>query len=160
MPWTRRTGRGWQRLTAQLATGCSSSGNDLFVTNTERLQRGIETRCGNSILIKLNQIGTLSETMAAIRMAQKAGYGGGLPPFGGTEDTTIADLAVAMGAGADQNRRAEPERTGREIQPPAAYRRGTRLRRPLAPACLLLSRDSICFFKPGWPGRNGSKKPE
>lgn len=85
---------GWQRLTAQLGDRVQLVGDDLFVTNTERLQKGIETRCGNSILIKLNQIGTLSETMAAIRMAQKAGYTAVVSHRSGeTEDTTIADLA-------------------------------------------------------------------
>lgn len=103
---------GWQRLTAQLGDRVQLVGDDLFVTNTERLQKGIETRCGNSILIKLNQIGTLSETMAAIRMAQKAGYTAVVSHRSGeTEDTTIADLAVAMGAG--QIKTGAPSRSER-----------------------------------------------
>ena len=72
-------------------------GDDLFVTNTKRLRRGIELGCGNSILIKLNQIGTVSETLDAIRMAHQAGYTAiASHRSGETEDTTIADLAVAM----------------------------------------------------------------
>ena len=72
-------------------------GDDLFVTNTKRLRRGIELGCGNSILIKLNQIGTVSETLDAIRMAHQAGYTAiASHRSGETEDTTIADLAVAL----------------------------------------------------------------
>ena len=72
-------------------------GDDLFVTNTKRLGRGIELGCGNSILIKLNQIGTVSETLDAIRMAHQAGYTAiASHRSGETEDTTIADLAVAL----------------------------------------------------------------
>ena len=72
-------------------------GDDLFVTNTERLEKGIRLGCGNSILIKLNQIGTVSETLDAIKMAHKAGYTAiASHRSGETEDTTIADLAVAL----------------------------------------------------------------
>ena len=75
-------------------------GDDLFVTNTERLQRGIKEGIANSILIKVNQIGTLSETLAAIEMAKKAGYTAVISHRSGeTEDTTIADIAVATNAG-------------------------------------------------------------
>ena len=78
-------------------TGYSLSGDDLFVTNTERLQKGIESGCGNCILIKLNQIGSVSETLEAIKMAHKAGYTAvSSHRSGETEDTTIADLAVAL----------------------------------------------------------------
>ena len=75
-------------------------GDDLFVTNTERLKQGIDNGCGNSILIKLNQIGTISETMDAIKMAHSAGYTAIVSHRSGeTEDTTIADLAVALNTG-------------------------------------------------------------
>ena len=103
---------GWKRLTARMGKNIQLVGDDLFVTNTERLRKGIETGCGNSILIKLNQIGTLSETMAAIRMAQKAGYTAVVSHRSGeTEDTTIADLAVAMCAG--QIKTGAPSRSER-----------------------------------------------
>ena len=88
---------GWQKLTAELGDKVQLVGDDLFVTNTERLSKGIELGCGNSILIKLNQIGSVSETLEAIKMAHKAGYTAiSSHRFGETEDTTIADLAVAL----------------------------------------------------------------
>ena len=87
---------GWQKLTAELGDKVQLVG-DLFVTNTERLSKGIELGCGNSILIKLNQIGSVSETLEAIKMAHKAGYTAiSSHRSGETEDTTIADLAVAL----------------------------------------------------------------
>ena len=103
---------GWQKLTAELGDKVQLVGDDLFVTNTERLSKGIELGCGNSILIKLNQIGSVSETLEAIKMAHKAGYTAiSSHRSGETEDTTIADLAVALntcqiktGAPSDQNR--------------------------------------------------------
>lgn len=91
---------GWATLTARLGEKLQLVGDDLFVTNTEILQRGIETGVANSILIKVNQIGTLTETLAAIAMAQQAGFTVVVSHRSGeTEDTTIADLAVATGAG-------------------------------------------------------------
>lgn len=88
---------GWQRLTAELGDRVQLVGDDLFVTNTKRLVKGIEMGCGNSILIKLNQIGSVSETLEAIKMAHKAGYTAiSSHRSGETEDTTIADLAVAL----------------------------------------------------------------
>ena len=88
---------GWQKLTAELGYKVQLVGDDLFVTNTERLSKGIELGCGNSILIKLNQIGSVSETLEAIKMAHKAGYTAiSSHRSGETEDTTIADLAVAL----------------------------------------------------------------
>lgn len=91
---------GWKKITAELGKKVQLVGDDLFVTNTERLARGIEKKCGNSILIKLNQIGTVSETMDAIKMAHKAGYTAIVSHRSGeTEDTTIADLAVALNCG-------------------------------------------------------------
>ena len=88
---------GWQILTKELGGKVQLVGDDLFVTNTERLQKGIRLGCGNSILIKLNQIGSVSETLEAIKMAHKAGYTAiSSHRSGETEDTTIADLAVAL----------------------------------------------------------------
>ena len=88
---------GWQKLTAELGDKVQLVGDDLFVTNTERLSKGIELGCGNSILIKLNQIGSVSETLEAIKMAHKAGYTAiSSHRSGETADTTIADLAVAL----------------------------------------------------------------
>ena len=88
---------GWQKLTAKLGDKVQLVGDDLFVTNTERLKKGIELGCGNSILIKLNQIGSVSETLEAIQMAHNAGYTAiSSHRSGETADTTIADLAVAL----------------------------------------------------------------
>ena len=88
---------GWQILTKELGGRIQLVGDDLFVTNTERLEKGISLGCGNSILIKLNQIGSVSETLEAIKMAHKAGYTAVTSHRSGeTEDTTIADLAVAL----------------------------------------------------------------
>ncbi len=88
---------GWTKLTAELGDKVQLVGDDLFVTNTERLQKGISLGCGNSILIKFNQIGSVSETLEAIKMAHNAGYTAiSSHRSGETEDTTIADLAVAL----------------------------------------------------------------
>jgi enolase len=103
---------GWGALTTRLGGSCQLVGDDLFVTNTERLKRGIEAGVANSILIKVNQIGTLSETLAAIRMAREAGYTAVMSHRSGeTEDVTIADLAVATGCG--QIKTGAPSRTDR-----------------------------------------------
>lgn len=88
---------GWKKLTAELGDKVQLVGDDLFVTNTKRLSKGISLDCGNSILIKLNQIGSVSETLEAIKMAHEAGYTAiASHRSGETEDTTIADLAVAL----------------------------------------------------------------
>ena len=88
---------GWRMMTDRLGNRVQLVGDDLFVTNTERLAKGISQGCGNSILIKLNQIGTVSETLEAIKMAHNAGYTAiASHRSGETEDTTIADLAVAL----------------------------------------------------------------
>ena len=88
---------GWKKLTAELGNKVQLVGDDLFVTNTKRLSKGISLGCGNSILIKLNQIGSVSETLEAIKMAHEAGYTAiASHRSGETEDTTIADLAVAL----------------------------------------------------------------
>ena len=103
---------GWRLLTEKLGDRVQLVGDDLFVTNTERLERGIESGAANSILIKVNQIGTLSETLAAIRMAEEAGYSAVMSHRSGeTEDTTIADLAVATGCG--QIKTGAPSRSDR-----------------------------------------------
>ena len=91
---------GWAKLTSALGERCQLVGDDIFVTNTERLARGIENGVGNAILIKVNQIGTLSETLEAIEMARAAGYLSVISHRSGeTEDTFIADLAVGTGVG-------------------------------------------------------------
>jgi enolase len=103
---------GWKLLTDRHGDRVQLVGDDLFVTNTERLERGIESGAANSILIKVNQIGTLSETLAAIRMAEEAGYSAVMSHRSGeTEDTTIADLAVATGCG--QIKTGAPSRSDR-----------------------------------------------
>jgi enolase len=103
---------GWATLTAAVGERVQLVGDDLFVTNTERLKRGIDAKVGNSILIKVNQIGTLTETLAAIRMAREAGYTAVMSHRSGeTEDVTIADLAVATGCG--QIKTGAPSRTDR-----------------------------------------------
>lgn len=91
---------GWKLLTDKVGARCQLVGDDLFVTNVERLSRGISTGTGNSILIKVNQIGSLTETLAAVDMAQRAGYTAVMSHRSGeTEDSTIADLAVATNCG-------------------------------------------------------------
>ena len=91
---------GWELMTKELGDRLQIVGDDLFVTNTKRLAKGIEKGCGNSILIKLNQIGSVSETIEAIKMAHKAGFTAVVSHRSGeTEDTTIADLAVALNTG-------------------------------------------------------------
>ena len=103
---------GWKMLTKALGRKLQLVGDDLFVTNTERLQQGIEMGIGNSILIKVNQIGTLTETLDAIAMANRAGYTAIISHRSGeTEDTTIADLAVALNAG--QIKSGAPSRSDR-----------------------------------------------
>jgi enolase len=91
---------GWKKLTDRLGARCQLVGDDLFVTNTRFLRKGIETGVANSILIKVNQIGTLTETLDAIEMAKRAGYTSVISHRSGeTEDSTIADIAVATHAG-------------------------------------------------------------
>ena len=103
---------GWKLLTDRIGEHTQLVGDDLFVTNTKRLHRGIELGVGNSILIKVNQIGTLTETLEAIKMARKAGYTAVMSHRSGeTEDVTIADLAVATGCG--QIKTGAPSRSDR-----------------------------------------------
>ena len=100
---------GWKLLTERLGRPCQLVGDDLFVTNRERLARGLEEGSANAILIKLNQIGTLTETLDVVTTAQRNGWGTVISHRSGeTEDTTIADLAVATGAGQIKTRRAVP----------------------------------------------------
>jgi enolase len=103
---------GWKALTERIGSQVQLVGDDLFVTNTERLRRGIEAGVGNSILIKVNQIGTLTETLEAVTMAHEAGYTAVMSHRSGeTEDVTIADLAVASGCG--QIKTGAPSRSDR-----------------------------------------------
>jgi enolase len=103
---------GWRTLTEKLGDRVQLVGDDLFVTNTERLRRGIDEGVGNSILVKVNQIGTLTETLEAIAMAREAGYTAVMSHRSGeTEDVTIADLAVATGCG--QIKTGAPSRSDR-----------------------------------------------
>ena len=91
---------GWQALTAAIGDRCQLVGDDLFVTNVKYLTRGIESGAANAILVKVNQIGTLTETLDAIELAHRAGYEAVISHRSGeTEDTTIADIAVATNAG-------------------------------------------------------------
>lgn len=123
--------QGWRHMTKSLGEKTQLVGDDLFVTNSKRLKKGIKLGCGNSILIKLNQIGTVSETLEAIKIAQKAGYTAVISHRSGeTEDTTIADLAVATNAG--QIKTGAPSRSERV----AKYNRLLRLEEQLgASAC-------------------------
>jgi len=103
---------GWKALTDRLGDSVQLVGDDLFVTNTERLKRGIDSGVANSILIKVNQIGTLTETLEAVRIAREAGYTSVMSHRSGeTEDVTIADLAVATGCG--QIKTGAPSRSDR-----------------------------------------------
>ena len=91
---------GWKMLTSEIGGRCQLVGDDLFVTNVDYLSKGIRNGCANAILVKLNQIGTLTETLEAIAMAQRHGYKAIISHRSGeTEDTTIADLAVATNSG-------------------------------------------------------------
>ncbi len=120
---------GWKLLTEKLGDSVQLVGDDLFVTNPERLRRGIDLGVGNSILVKVNQIGTLTETLEAIRIARDAGYTAVISHRSGeTEDTTIADLAVATGAG--QIKTGAPSRSDRT----AKYNRLLRIEEELGDA--------------------------
>ena len=120
---------GWALLSQRLGARVQLVGDDLFVTNPQRLRRGIELGVANSILVKVNQIGTLTETLAAIRLAREAGYSTVISHRSGeTEDTTIADLAVATGAG--QIKTGAPSRSDRV----AKYNRLLRIEEELGSA--------------------------
>ncbi len=126
---------GWKELTQRIGNKVQIVGDDLFVTNTERLARGIETGTANSILIKLNQIGTITETLAAIEMAKQAGYTAVVSHRSGeTEDSTIADLVVAVNAG--QIKTGAPSRTDRVVK----YNQLLRIEEELAGTALFKGR--------------------
>ena len=111
-PLSENDWEGWQLLTERLGSKVQLVGDDLFVTNPKRLKEGIERRAGNSLLVKLNQIGTLSETLEAVQMAHRAGYSAVVSHRSGeSEDTTIADIAVALNAG--QIKTGAPSRSDR-----------------------------------------------
>ena len=129
---------GWQRLTAALGKDVQLVGDDIFVTSAERLRRGIETGAANSILVKVNQIGTLSETLDAVRLAQASAYTAVMSHRSGeTEDTTIADLAVATGCG--QIKTGAPSRTDRV----AKYNQLLRIEEELGAAARYPGRDAF-----------------
>ena len=123
---------GWQSITAQFSSVCQLVGDDLFVTNPERIAKGIALRCANAVLLKPNQIGTLSETIASYRLSARAGYAAILSHRSGdTEDTTIADLAVALSCG--QIKTGAPCRSERT----AKYNRMLRIEEALGASAVL-----------------------
>src|SRR6266404_1088140 len=129
---------GWKHLTAELGGKTQLVGDDLFVTNTIRLQRGISEKVGNAILIKLNQIGTVTETIEAIEMARKAGYASIVSHRSGeTEDTFIADFVVAMGTG--QIKTGSASRTDRV----AKYNQLLRIEEELGASARFLGRKAL-----------------
>jgi len=133
---------GWQKMTKELGGKVQLVGDDLFVTNTKRLRKGIDLGVGNSILIKLNQIGTLSETLEAIKMAHKAGYTAIVSHRSGeTEDTTIADLAVALNT--DQIKTGAPSRSERV----AKYNQLLRIEEELGGSAVFPGKAAFAFQK-------------
>ena len=133
---------GWKVLTDRLGKKIQLVGDDLFVTNTERLKKGIELGVANSVLIKLNQIGTLTETLDTIQMAERAGYTAVVSHRSGeTEDTTIADLVVAVNAG--QIKTGAPSRSERVSK----YNRLLRIEEELEDAAQYLGKDAIYNLK-------------
>jgi enolase len=133
---------GWKMMTDKLGGKVQLVGDDLFVTNTERLEKGISQGCGNSILIKLNQIGTVSETLEAIKMAHKAGYTAvSSHRSGETEDTTIADLAVALNTG--QIKTGAPSRSERV----AKYNQLLRIEEELGYAAVYPGIEIFCITR-------------
>ncbi len=133
---------GWQLLTKALGDRVQLVGDDLFVTNTERLKMGLENHIANSILIKVNQIGTLTETLDAIQMANRAGYTAVVSHRSGeTEDTTIADIVVATNAG--QIKTGAPSRTDRV----AKYNQLLRIEEELDDVAMYLGKDAFFNLK-------------
>ena len=131
---------GWQIMTEKMGHKIQLVGDDLFVTNRERLKQGIELNCGNAILIKLNQIGTLSETLETIKTAQRAGYTTIVSHRSGeTEDTTIADLAVALNTG--QIKTGAPSRSERV----AKYNRLLRIEENLGDGAMYAGENAFHF---------------
>jgi len=133
---------GWKEMTDRIGKRVQLVGDDLFVTNTRRLSRGIEEGDANSILIKVNQIGTLTETLEAIEMAKEAGYTAVVSHRSGeTEDTTIADIAVATNAG--QIKTGAPSRTDRV----AKYNQLLRIEEDLGDRAIYRGKDGFYNLK-------------
>ena len=141
---------GWKALTDLIGNKCQLVGDDLFVTNVTRLRDGIKRGLGNSILIKVNQIGTLTETLAAVEMAHKAGYTAVMSHRSGeTEDSTIADLAVATNCG--QIKTGSLARSDRT----AKYNQLLRIEEELGAQAKFAGKAALrrCgSFAPSWPG--------
>ena len=134
---------GWKTLTKELGESVQLVGDDLFVTNVERIERGVRERVANAVLIKVNQIGTLSETIAAIELAQESGYATVMSHRSGeTEDTTIADLAVALGTG--QIKTGSLSRSERN----AKYNRLMEIEHELGGGAHYPGRDAFPRFRP------------
>ncbi len=133
---------GWKKMTAQLGSKIQIVGDDLFVTNPERLSRGIENQTANALLVKVNQIGTLTETMDAVALAHRSGYRSMMSHRSGeTEDTTIADLAVALECG--QIKTGAPARSERV----AKYNQLLRIEEELAHAAIYAGRNAFPRFQ-------------
>jgi enolase len=134
---------GWKLLTEKLGERVQLVGDDLFVTNVKRLQRGIDESIANSILIKVNQIGTLTETIQAVRLAQTSGYTAVMSHRSGeTEDSTIADLAVALSCG--QIKTGSLARSDRT----AKYNQLLRIEEELGDAAIYPGRAALKAYKP------------
>jgi enolase len=145
---------GWRELTGRLGDRVQLVGDDLFVTNTERIQRGIDEDAANSVLIKLNQIGTLTETIDAIAMARRAGWSAVVSHRSGeTEDTTIADLVVAMGTG--QIKAGAPSRSERV----AKFNRLLRIEGELGDGARFLGRAALAGGSSG-SARSAERRAE
>jgi len=133
---------GWKKVTDLIGTKCQLVGDDLMVTNVERLNQCIEKGLGNSILVKVNQIGTLTEALAAVETAHKAGYTAVMSHRSGeTEDSTIADLAVATNCG--QIKTGSVARSDRT----AKYNQLLRIEQELGPQAKYLGRAAIKAYK-------------
>ncbi|CAM3980358.1 phosphopyruvate hydratase [Nocardiopsis rhodophaea] len=142
-PLNEEDWEGWQTLTASLGDKVQLVGDDLFVTNPERLQRGIDSKAANSLLVKVNQIGTLTETLEAVALAQRNGYTAMISHRSGeTEDTTIADIAVATNAG--QIKTGAPARSERV----AKYNQLLRIEEELDDAAIYAGVSAFPRFRP------------
>jgi enolase len=138
---------GWTLLTERLGDRVQLVGDDLFVTNVERLQRGITDGAANSILVKVNQIGTLTETLATVNLAMRSGYSAVMSHRSGeTEDVTIADLAVATGCG--QIKTGAPARSDRV----AKYNQLLRIEEQLGEGAAYRGRGALAAAAGGWSG--------
>lgn len=133
---------GWSMLTEAIGDRIQLVGDDLFVTNTKRLERGISQRIGNAILIKVNQVGTLTETLEAIELAHRAGYMAIISHRSGeTEDNTIADIAVAVNAG--QIKAGAPSRSDRV----AKYNQLLRIEEELGDDAYFPGKNAIFYLR-------------